>query len=195
MSVRPVKFNTDGSIDVVFDEMGHSGTVLAADVVWTKNMDGTDNHQFINLPCPDGCGATSTWPVGGGADAIMGQQMFVKKVEREGCPCGSVEVGRTDAVAESHVRLQVNRMDGLGRWQQDDAETRLVAATMEDTTPTFEVVYQPTSGLIVGMLPQGGVGEDVDIVVLDMVEYDNLMRYVPAYLSADNEHIVSTPRA
>lgn len=32
MSVRPVNFSADGSIDVVCDEMGHSGTIPAAEV-------------------------------------------------------------------------------------------------------------------------------------------------------------------
>lgn len=116
MSVRPVKFNDDGSIEVVFDEMGHTGTVAAADVQWTQNPDGSHNHNFLVLPCPDGCGAASTWPVGGGADAAMGQQMFVKKVQAEGCSCGLVAADDTAALGESHVRLQVNRMDGPGRW-------------------------------------------------------------------------------
>jgi hypothetical protein len=115
MSVRPVTFNPDGSIDVVYDEQGHSGTIPAAEVQWASNIDGSHNHNFIVLACPDGCGATSTWPVGGGADASMGQQMFVEKTKREGCACGHVEASST-ALPASHVRLNVNRMDGAGRW-------------------------------------------------------------------------------
>jgi len=119
MSIRPVVFNADGSIDVVFDEQGHSGTIPAAEVKWTVilggPLDGSHNHNFIVLNCPDGCGATSTWPVGGGADATMGQQMFVEKTQREGCACGNVAAG-TNAVPESHVRLNCSRMDGPGRW-------------------------------------------------------------------------------
>jgi hypothetical protein len=117
MSVRPVVFNAaDGSIDVVYDEMGHSGTIPAAEVAWAQNMDGSHNHNFIVLNCPDGCGASSTWPVGGGADAAMGQQMFVKKTQAGGCACGAVDAGDTTATPEAHVRLNVNRMDGEGRW-------------------------------------------------------------------------------
>jgi hypothetical protein len=115
VSVRPVTFNPDGSIDVVFDELGHTGTIPAAEVVWASNTDGSHNHQFIVLACPDGCGAVSTWPVGGGADAQMGQQMFVKKTEREGCACGNVQAA-TNGVPESHVRLNCSRMDGPDRW-------------------------------------------------------------------------------
>lgn len=116
MSVRPVKFNDDGSIDVVFDEMGHSGTVPAADVQWATKMDGSHDHNFIVLACPDGCGASSTHPVGGGAAPAEVQQMFTKKVQAEGCACELVTPTDTAALGESHVRLNVNRMDGPGRW-------------------------------------------------------------------------------
>ena len=115
MSVRPVLFNADGSIDVVYDELGHSGTIPAAEVQWATNIDGSHNHNFIMLNCPDGCGASSTHPVGGGAAPTDVQQMFVQKTEREGCACGNVDPGTT-ALPESHVRLNVNRMDGPGRW-------------------------------------------------------------------------------
>jgi hypothetical protein len=115
MSVRPVTFNPDGSVDVVFDETGHAGTISAADIRWTTNMDGSDNHNFIVLNCPDGCGGSSTHPVGGGADAPNVQQMFVNKTEAEGCACGNVAAS-TNAVPEAHVHLNVARMDGEERW-------------------------------------------------------------------------------
>jgi hypothetical protein len=115
MSVRPVTFQPNGDIDVVFDELGHSGTIPAAEVQWTTDMEGGHNHNFIVLVCPDGCGATSTHPVGGGAAASDVQQMFVQKTEREGCACGNVDAS-TNAVPESHVRLNVSRMDGPERW-------------------------------------------------------------------------------
>jgi hypothetical protein len=117
VSVRPIKFLPNGDVDIVFDELGHSGTIPAAEVVWMTAIDGGETHKFIALTCPDGCGHTSTWPVGGGADAPTGQQLFVQKTQREGCVCGQVVQGDPAALSESHVRLQVNRMDGLGRWQ------------------------------------------------------------------------------
>jgi len=117
MSVRPIQFNADGSIDCVFDEMGHSGTIPAAEVRWSLNMDGSHNHNFIVLNCPDGCGASSTHPIGGGAAPADVQQMFVNKIQREGCTCGQITATDPDALGESHARLQVNRMDGPGRWQ------------------------------------------------------------------------------
>jgi len=117
MSVRPITHNADGSIDVVYDEGGHNGTIPAAEIVWGTKLDGSHDHNFIMLNCPDGCGASSLWPVGGGADAVNGQQMFVNKTTSEGCTCGQVEATDADAIGESHVRLNVNRMDGPGRWQ------------------------------------------------------------------------------
>ena len=117
MSIRPINFNADGSIDVVYDEMGHSGTIAAIDVKHTTNMDGTENHNYLVLNCPDGCGASSTHPVGGGAAPLEVQQMFVNKCQAEGCPCGQIAAADPDGLGESHVRLQVNRMDGPGRWQ------------------------------------------------------------------------------
>ena len=115
MSVRPVTLHPDGSVDVVYDEQGHSGTIPATDVRWASNADGSHDHNFIVLVCPDGCGASSTHPVGGGAAAAEVQQMFVYKTEAEGCACGNVEAG-TNAIPESHVRLNCSRMDGPERW-------------------------------------------------------------------------------
>jgi len=123
MSVRPIQFNSDGSIDVVYDETGHGGTIPAADIKWSVDISGSEDHRFIVLNCPDGCGASSTWPVGGGADAVMGQEMFVRKVEREGCVCpemlarGAVPL----STAADHVKELVTAMDGVERWALDDA--------------------------------------------------------------------------
>ena len=115
MSVRPITFNPDGSIEVIYDELGHSGTIPAAEVRWTTGIDGAENHNYIVLNCPDGCGASSTHPVGGGADAPNVQQMVVHKTELEGCACGNVAAA-TNAVPEAHVHLNVARMDGEERW-------------------------------------------------------------------------------
>ena len=116
MSVRPVNFLENGDIEVVFDEGGHSGTIPADQIQWATTMTGGTDHNFLILQCPDGCGATSTWPVSGGADAIMGQQMFIKKVQREGCACGKVSAEASNSLGESHVHLNVNKLDGPGRW-------------------------------------------------------------------------------
>src|SRR5262252_3165816 len=89
MSIRPTQLYPDGSIEVVYDELGHSGTIPAAEIRWTQDIQGQDSHNYSVLNCPDGCGASSTHPVGGGADAPNVQQMFVHKTEREGCACGN----------------------------------------------------------------------------------------------------------
>jgi len=117
MSVRPVLFHENGDVDCVYDELGHSGTIPAAEVRWTTGIDGSENHNYIRLECPDGCGASSTWPVGGGADAVNGQRMFVHKTDHAGCACGQVAATDSTTLGESHVRLNVNRQDGPGRWQ------------------------------------------------------------------------------
>jgi hypothetical protein len=191
MSVRPVRFAPDGSIDVVFDELGHSGTIPAAEVQWSQNMDGSHNHNFIVLNCPDGCGASSTHPVGGGAAPADVQQMFVNKVAAEGCACGQTAANDTSGTPASHVRLNVNRMDGIGRWQLDmpaQVEAR------ENAPDMFQVVYRDADRLVVGLEPSGGVGPPHAVAVIhDMAEYDVLMRTDPAYLSSDGDHIQASP--
>lgn len=118
MAVRPVTFNADGSIEAVCDETQHSGTIAVADIKWAADpVSGVESHSYIVLNCPDGCGVSSLWPVSGGAGAAAGQQMFVEKTKRDGCACGACQAGDSSALPESHVRLNVNRQDGAGRWQ------------------------------------------------------------------------------
>jgi len=198
MSLRPVQFNPDGSIDVVFDEMGHSGTIPAAEIKWTTGIDGSPQHNYIILNCPDGCGGSSTHPVGGGADAPNVQQMFVNKTDLDGCACGQVTSADATGLGESHVRLNCNRMDGPGRWQLDQGVAAVVlqGAEVQASDNMFQVVYvDPGDGLIVGMNPSGGaVGNAHKVAVIqDLAEYDVLMRTNPAYLSADKNHILAAP--
>ena len=94
----------------------HEGTVDPATVVHTTNLDGSENHDFLVITCPV-CQSVSTHPVGGGAQPLSVQQMFVTKCQSEGCPCGQIEATDPDGLGESHVRLQVNRQAGPGRWQ------------------------------------------------------------------------------
>lgn len=56
----------------------------------------------------------------------------------------------------------------------------------------FQVVYRRADNLIVGLSPKGaGVGPDNRLAVLhDPTEFDNLMKFDPAYLSEDRLHIV-----
>ena len=123
MSVRPIAFQPNGDLEVVFDELGHTGTIPAADVKWSTNpMTGADDHNYIVLQCPDGCGSVSTWPVGG-SDALIAQEMFLRKVELEGCCCAQVKatgVGGTLAQAADHVKELAIAMGGEERWKLDD---------------------------------------------------------------------------
>jgi hypothetical protein len=207
MSIRPVKFNDDGSIDVVFDETGHTGTISAENIKYSKLMDGSDNHNSIVLECPDGCGSSSTWPVGGGADAVMGQTLFVKKAHRDGCGCGHVEAG-DEVLATSHVRLAVNRTDGPGRWQyvvpEQQVQVRGFAAAVQEAGPgeftetvqeanpdEFLVIYRDSDRMVIGAGPEGEPGAGYTVQAIAAEEYDNLMRFDPAYLSQDNKVVSS----
>lgn len=119
MSVRPVLFHENGDVDCVYDELGHNGTIPATEVQWATNIDGSHNHNFIVLACPDGCGATSTHPVGGGASPAQVQEMFVRKVDQDGCACPEGTMPTVAAV--DHVKGLVEAMDGPDRWQVDGA--------------------------------------------------------------------------
>jgi hypothetical protein len=189
MSVRPVAFHPDGSIDVLFDESNHAGTLAANQIIWAKNTNGADWHDGITLDCPDGCGASSWHPVGGGAAPAAVQQLFVHKTEREGCACGNVAPATT-AVPESHVRLNCSRMDGPERWQV--SVTTQVEA-FAGGPPQTPIVYRQSDRLVVGEHPRGGVGPDHGVALIAIAEYAILLRTEPAYLSADGSHIQGTP--
>ena len=65
---------------------------------------------------------------------------------------------------------------------------------MSEAPNMFQVVYNKTTRLIIGLEPSGGVGPDNSVgVIHDLAEYDNLTRFDPAYLSSDGDHIVGTP--
>jgi hypothetical protein len=117
----------DGSVDVIFDELGHSGTIPAAEVQWSQGIDGSDS-LFIVLTCPDGCGASSTWPVGGGADARMGQELFVRRLippDPQPCPCGKLAAGKPALLTVSHLKTHADQQDGTGRWQVNTGDLNL----------------------------------------------------------------------
>lgn len=66
----------------------------------------------------------------------------------------------------------------------------------EQAPQMFQVVYDTTTNVIVGLEPSGGVGQGRSVAVIhDLAEYDNLMKFDPAYLSADKDHIVGEPPA
>src|SRR5262252_6475355 len=117
MSIYITDFSTSPWSCVHDDAPGgaHTGTIDPTTIQHTTNMDGSSNHNFLVIQCPV-CDSVSTHPVGGGAQSVSVQQMFVNKCQSDGCPCGQVQATDADALGESHVRLQVNRMEGPGRW-------------------------------------------------------------------------------
>ena len=196
MSIYVVDFST---WEVVHDDApggAHSGVIDPATIQHTQNMDSSPNHNFLVVTCPE-CGAVSTHPVGGGAQPISVQQLFVQLTQRNGCPDGDVPAGDTSALAASHVRLLVNRMDGPGRWQiagppSADKEIELLS---RPTGATFEVAYRLSDSLIAGMIPEGSdVGSGYSIATINTTpEYDVLMATTPAYLSEDLLHVEAAP--
>jgi len=119
LSVYVADFTSATEWQIVHDDApggGHGGTINPATVTHATNPDGSENHDFLVIQCPV-CDSASTHPVGGGAQPQSVQQMFVNHVGANGCPCGQVAASDPDTLGESHVRLQVNRMDGPGRWQ------------------------------------------------------------------------------
>jgi len=115
LSVYVSDFTSPTEWQVIHSEAGHGGTIDPATVNHVQNPDGTENHNFLIIQCPV-CDSVSTHPVGGGAQPQSVQQMFVNHVAANGCPCGQVAASDPDTLGESHIRLQVNRMDGPGRW-------------------------------------------------------------------------------
>jgi len=119
MSIYVSDFTSDTAWEVTHDDApggAHGGTIDPTSVQHTTGHDGNQNHDFLAVTCPV-CGSVSTHPAGGGAQPQSVQQMFVTHAQDNGCPCGQIQAGDSDGLVASHVRLQVNRMDGPGRWQ------------------------------------------------------------------------------
>ena len=150
MSVRPVTFHPDGSIDVITDENGHSGTISINDIHYITNIDGSDNHNLVILTCPDNCGATSTHPVGGGAAPPEVQEMFARLYGHKGCPCGLVMAGQSLDLTKSHAKKHCDNMDGKGRWQLDDVPQTRPGGEGE---ALFDILIEVNSHYIVGIGP------------------------------------------
>lgn len=106
--IRPKAFRAAG-IDVLHDELGHTGTLQWSDLT----LDATT--LTLTVPCPvGGCNSVSYWPVGGGGDALAGQRMFIHKLKR-------AQGGRTWAQALALVKAAVQAREGADRWKLDDA--------------------------------------------------------------------------
>src|SRR5215469_12535310 len=79
MSVYVASFTDANSWEVLHDEAGHGGTIDPATVKHVVGPDGVENHNYLMIVCPM-CDSVSTHPVGGGAQPLSVQQMFVNHV-------------------------------------------------------------------------------------------------------------------
>jgi hypothetical protein len=125
MSVKVTSFDDPAAWEYVHADApggSHGGTLDPATVTYGTNMDGTDNEMVIHVPCPfPGCGSVSSWPPGGGADALYGQMLHVQLAMRppEGAAGRAASKTVQDAAAE--VKERVIATDGEERWVLDDA--------------------------------------------------------------------------
>jgi hypothetical protein len=119
MSVFVSNFNPgDGSWIIVHDELGHTGAIDPTEIIYTKNPDNSDNHNFAIIHCLE-CDSVSTHPVGGGAQPESVQEMFVHMAYLNGCPCGKLAAGRSSTETQDHIKIHCEEMDGPGRWKLD----------------------------------------------------------------------------
>jgi hypothetical protein len=102
----------------------HGGTLDPATVTYSTMPDGSQNQDIVNVPCPE-CGSLSSWPPGGGADALMGQSMHVMVAMQSG-------LGRSTPLtleeATAQVKARVVATDGEERWILDDAALSVLEA-------------------------------------------------------------------
>lgn len=111
--IRPLAQNSDGSIVIAFDELGHTGTILPGAITFARNTDGTFDPHVIVLTCPDGCGSQSYHPItGDGTIRPAVQEMFVRQTRLKGCPCGVAMIGRPMAVVIAHMRSHTQEIRG-----------------------------------------------------------------------------------
>jgi len=109
MAIRPISFNSDGSVEVYHDEGNHGGTVQVADIHYAKAPDGTEDERFLLLACPvAGCSSVSLHPIGGGCDPENVQRLHahIRKVKAP---------TRKWADVTAEVRTKADQMDGPGR--------------------------------------------------------------------------------
>jgi hypothetical protein len=113
MSIRPVKLNLDGTVNVVHDERDHAGTIAITDIKFVRKPDGSPDYRFIEMTCPVvGCGSVSVHPVGGGADPRRVQRLFVRKLfqSQEHSSISLLE-------AFQAAKAMAEQMDGPTRWK------------------------------------------------------------------------------
>lgn len=60
--------------------------------------------------------------------------------------------------------------------------------------PQRPIVCRRSDRLVIGVHPKGGVGNEHSVEVIDIAEYEKLLRTDPAYVTTDGK-IVSEPPA
>jgi len=65
---------------------------------------------------------------------------------------------------------------------------------MAEGPPQRPIVYRLSDRLVVGEHPRGGVGNEHRVQVIDIEEYEKLLRTDPAYITAEGT-IQGTPPA
>jgi hypothetical protein len=65
---------------------------------------------------------------------------------------------------------------------------------MAEGPPQRPIVCRRSDRLVVGVHPKGGVGNEHSVEVIDIAEYEKLLRTDPAYVTTDG-HIVGSPPA
>jgi len=76
MSIRPIVFYDDGTVDVLHDDPGYGCTGRIAVSETTLSADSS----VLEIHCPGGCGSVSWHPVNGAADPQPVQQLFVRRL-------------------------------------------------------------------------------------------------------------------
>lgn len=118
MAIRPLSIDAAGTVSVVHDEEGHTGTLKLADLQPGRRLDGTPDYRFTTLPCPvPGCGAVSLHPVSGGCDPEAVQRLFVRLFVAN----PKLAKAKDWASGKALVKQLCAEMDGLERWRLEGA--------------------------------------------------------------------------
>lgn len=108
MSIRPVKFYDDGTMDVVHDDggFGCTGRIAISDTVLE------DDLRHIVIVCPGGCGSASRHGASAAVDPDMVQRLFVRRIAQK---------RKVNFRAARAVHRQLLEDMGLGeRWKLQD---------------------------------------------------------------------------
>lgn len=124
MAINPVRFNSDGTIDVWHDEKAHGGRIALGDVPFVRHHDGELDVRFVDLICPaPGCGGSTVHPVSGGSSPEMVQRLFARLYRAS----KAVPAAKDWSTALAEVASAVEAMDGPER-------VKVTEATEEERT-------------------------------------------------------------